>query len=69
MSLEMACSVVYVRIKRKNGKYSCQNVFAKSKIIPDGMSIPRAELVAATLNAATGHVVKLSLGDYIKSFY
>ena len=66
-SLQMACSVVYVRIKRKNGKYSCQNVFAKTKIIPDGMSIPRAELVAAVLNSATGHIVKLSLGDYIKS--
>ena len=66
-SLEMACSVVYVRIRRKNGNYSCQNVFAKSKIIPDGMSIPRAELVAATLNASTGHVVKLSLGDFVKS--
>ena len=66
-SLDMACSVVYVRFKRKNGLYSCQLVFAKSKIIPEGMSIPRAELLAAQLNATTGHLVYLSLGKYVKS--
>ena len=28
--------------------------------------MPRAELFVATLNACTGHVVKLSFGDYVK---
>ena len=40
-------------------------IFARTKIIHD-LSIPRAELEAALLNATTGHVVKLSLGDLLK---
>ena len=39
-------------------------IFARSKLVPVGMSVPRAELFAAHLNASTGHVVKLSLGDH-----
>ena len=49
-SLNIACSAIYARFKRKNGLYSCQLVFARSKIVPDGMTIPRAELFAAVLN-------------------
>ena len=64
-SLNLACSAVYARFKRKNGLYSCQLVFARSKVVPKGRSIPRAELYAAVLNASTGHVVKSALGDYI----
>ena len=64
-SLNLACSAVYARFKRKNGLYSCQLVFARSKVVPKGMSIPRGELYAAVLNASTGHVVKSALGDYI----
>ena len=30
------------------------------------MTMPRAELLAAVLNACTGHVVKLSFGNYFK---
>ena len=66
-SLNIACSAVYVRFKRKNGFYSCQLIFARSKIIPENTSIPRAELIAAVLNATTAHVVNLALNDYIKS--
>ena len=66
-SSQMACSAIYARFKRKNGSYSCQLVFARSKIIPEGMSIPRAELLAATLNATTGHTVYLSLQNYVKT--
>ena len=66
-SLYMACAAVYVRFKRKNGLYSCQLIFARSKIVPKGMSIPRAELFAAVLNATTGHIVNLSLKNFIKN--
>ena len=65
-SLTMACAATYGRFKRKNGEYSCQLIFARSKIIPEGFNIPRAELIAAVLNATTGHMVYLALGDLIK---
>ena len=55
-SQNLACSAVYARFKRKSGSYSCQLLFGKSKIIPKDMTIPRAELFAALLNAKTGHV-------------
>ena len=64
-SLEMACSVVYARFKRKNGQYSCQLIFARSKTVPTDMTIPRAELLAAILNASTGHTSFNSLKDFI----
>ena len=64
-SSKMACSAIYVRFRKKDGSYSCQLVFARTKIIPSDMSLPRAELFAATLNATTGHIVKLALGDRI----
>ena len=66
-SPQMACSAIYVRFKRKNGLYSCQLIFARTKIVPDDMTLPRAELFAASLNATTGHIVKLSLQDLVKS--
>ena len=59
----LVCSAIYARFLRKNGEYSCQLIFARSKLVPKGMSIPRAELFAAHLNASTAHVVKLSLGE------
>ena len=65
-SLQIACAAVYCRFKRKNGEYSCQLLFARTKIVPPGTSIPRAELFAAILNASTGHIVNLALKDYIK---
>ena len=65
-SLQLACSAIYVRFKRKNGLYSCQLVFGRTKLIPEGMSIPRGELFAAVLTATTGHVVKLALDQNIK---
>ena len=49
-SNSVVCSAVYVRFKRKNGSYSCQLIFSRSKLVPEGMSLPRAELLAANLN-------------------
>ena len=65
-SNSLACAAIYARIKRRNGEYSCQLVFSRSKIVPKDMAMPRPELVAAVLNASTGHVVKLSFGKYFK---
>ena len=51
---------------RENGGFSCQLVFAQSKIVPKDMSMTRAKLLAASLNAVSGYVVKLSFGDMYK---
>ena len=61
----LICSAIYVRFKRKSGGSSCQLIFARTKVIHD-LSIPRAELEAALLNASTGHVVRLSLKEQHK---
>ena len=66
-SLQLACSAIYIRFKRKNGQYSCQLVFGRTKLIPEGMNIPRGELFAAVLTATTGHVVGLALKEFIKN--
>ena len=61
----LICSAIYIRYMRRCGKYSCQLIFALTKVIHD-LTIPRAELAAALLNASTGHVVRLSLKDMHK---
>ena len=38
-------------------------MFARSKILPDRISQPRAETIAALLNVYTSEVVKRSLGE------
>ena len=65
-SLSIACSAVYARFKRKNGLYLCQLVFARSKILPPGITTPTAELFGAVLNATTGHIVDTSLTNFIR---
>ena len=57
----MACSACYIRFKRKDCSYSCQLLLAKSKIVSKGTSLPRAELLAATLNTHTTEIVKRAL--------
>ena len=56
-SSKMICVAIYARFEKKDGTFSCQLVFSRSKVVPEGLSIPRAELMAANLNAATGHIV------------
>ena len=46
---------------RRNGSYSCQLIFSRSKIITDNLSQPRAELLTATKNAHTGEIIRRSL--------
>ena len=61
-SKDMICITIYVRFLRKSGEYSCQLLFARSKLVPDGTTIPRAELFAASTNSHTGEIMKRSLG-------
>ena len=60
---KMACVAIYARFRRRNGTYSCQLVFFRSKVVPDGLSQPRPELLAATLNIHTGEMVKRDFQD------
>ena len=62
-SESMVCIAIYARFRLKSGGYSCQLVFARSKVVPQDMSVPRAELLAASLNASTGFVVKKAFGE------
>lgn len=63
----IACSAIYARIKRRNGLYHCQLIFSRSKILPNGISQPRGELIAAVMNVHTSEIVKKSLGKLHKS--
>ena len=61
----LVCAAIYVRFLRRDGSHSCQLIFSRTKIVHD-TSTPRAELVAAVLNASTSHVVKVSLKNLHK---
>ena len=63
-STQLICVAIYARFSLTDGGHSCQLVFARTKIVPKDMSVPRAELLAATINATTGHIVKTSFGKY-----
>ena len=65
-SKSIACVAIYARIKRLSGSYSCQLVFARSKLLGKDETPPRGELVACTLNTYTGEVVKRSFVDLHK---
>ena len=65
-SQKLACVAIYARYRLRSGDYSCQLLFSRSELVPDGMSQPRVELLAATLNATAGHVVKISLSPMLK---
>ena len=55
-SKKQACTAIYARFLKKDRTYSCELVFSSSKIIPNGLTQPRAELVAATMNTHTGEI-------------
>ena len=54
---------IYATFLRKNGTYSSQLVFPRSKVVPDGLSQPGAELLAATINTHTGKEVEKGFQD------
>ena len=57
----LICVAIYVRFLRKCGKYSCQLLLAKSRLVPQDMTQPRAEFFAAVSNTHCGEVVKRAL--------
>ena len=57
---------IYARYLKRDGTHSCQLIFSRSKLIPDGLSQPRAELFAATVNAHTGETVRRALQENYK---
>ena len=63
-SKKLVCVAIYARFLRKCGNYSCQLIFARSKLVPEGMTIPRTELLAANMNAHTGEVVRRALSKH-----
>ena len=65
-SLSLICSAIYARFEKKDGSFSCQLLLGRSKVLPEGITTPRGELMAAAMNAATGHSVKKALGKYHK---
>ena len=60
-SKDLASSACYVRFKRKNGSCSCQLFLAKSKIVTKDTTLPRAELLAATLNTHATEIARRSV--------
>ena len=62
---DLVCASIYARFKLRDGGYSSQLIFSRTKIVHD-LTIPRAELVAALLNVCTGHIVRLSLKELFK---
>ena len=63
-SREIICIAIYARFKRKDGSYSCQLVFARSRLIPTNLTHPRADLYASLINTHTGEVVRRVFGQY-----
>lgn len=59
-SKDMVCAAIYARFKRKTGDFSSQLVLSRTKLVPDGMDLPRGELTAAGLCAHSGEVVRRS---------
>ena len=65
-STSIACAAIYARILKKNGEYSTQLVFSRSKLVSQPTTQPRAELTAAVLNCHTGEVVRRAFGKLHK---
>ena len=64
-SMNIAVACVHARVKKKDGTYSCQLVTGKSKLV-NKLTIPKAELRAATLAVHLAHSVKFSLGSQMR---
>ena len=66
-SQSLICVCIYARFVLKNGEYSCQLVFSRTRTVPKELSLPRAELYAALLNTHTGEIVRRSFKNLVKS--
>jgi len=65
-SQSMACVAIYARFMRRNGEYSCQLLFSRTRTIKD-LTQPRAELYAALINCHTGEIVRRSISKWHRS--
>ena len=65
-SSSLICSAIYARFEKKDGSFSCQLVLGRSKVLPEGITTPSGELMAAAMNAATCHIIKKAFGKYHK---
>ena len=70
-SKDIACATCYVRFLRKDGTYSCSLALAKTKLVPDGMTLPRGELLSSVLNTHVTEIVRRALERFtvVKSVY
>ena len=66
-SQSLICVCIYARFYLKNNTYSCQLVFARTRMVPTDLSLPRAELYASLLNTHTSQIVKRSFKNLVKS--
>jgi len=64
-SQSLVCVCIYARFLRRNGQYSCQLIFSRTRVVPKGMTMPRAELYAALINTHTGEILKRSLQKWL----
>ena len=68
-SERMVCAGCYIRFQLSDSSHSCQLILGKTKIVPEGMTLPRAEMMAAILNVHVMEIVKRALqrncSDYI----
>ena len=62
-SQKLACVALHARFLKKDGTHSCQLIISRSKLITDGLSKPRAEFFAPTMNADTGEIVWRALQE------
>ena len=60
-SEKIACADCHIRCLKEDGTFSCQMILSKTKIVPVEMTLPRGELLAATLNTHITEIVKRSL--------
>ena len=66
-SARMVCAGCYIRFRLKDGGYSCQLILAKSKIVAEDTTLPRAEFIAEVLNIHITEVVKRSLRNKVSN--
>ncbi len=61
-SQHLGVVAIFGRVLRKCGKFSCQLLMGRSKLLT-GLTIPKAELKAAVARAVSTSVVKRNLGE------
>jgi hypothetical protein len=61
-SQNLGVGAIFGRVLRKCGKFSCQLLMGRSKLLT-GLTIPKAELKAAVAGAVSTSVVKRNLGE------